>query len=126
MRMNIISTAGLQEITDIINFSHLPESVKKRSIDIFRKLGEVEAGIHGVPIEEVHFHELGALDTIVILWGLSWAWTPWVSRNATLRPLPVGSGTVKTDHGILPVPAPATLQISGPGRSSYYSRSALR
>jgi uncharacterized protein (TIGR00299 family) protein len=102
---------GLQEITDIINFSHLSESVKKRSVAIFRKLGEVEAGIHGVPLDEVHFHELGALDTIIDIVGTILGLESLGITECYSSALPVGSGTVKTEHGILPVPAPATLQI---------------
>jgi uncharacterized protein (TIGR00299 family) protein len=102
---------GLQEITDIINFSQLPESVKKRGIDIFRTLGQAEAGIHGVPIEEVHFHELGALDTIIDIVGTIIGLDALDIQECYSSALPVGSGRVKTEHGILPVPAPATLRI---------------
>jgi uncharacterized protein (TIGR00299 family) protein len=102
---------GLSEIIDIINFSQLPESVKKRSAAIFRTLGEVEAGIHGVPIEEVQFHELGALDTIIDIVGAILGLEALDIEECYSSALPVGSGSVKTDHGILPVPAPATLQI---------------
>ena len=59
------SHCGLTEILSIINSGRVSESVKKKSSRIFRRLGEVEAGMHGVKLEEVHFHELGAIDTIV-------------------------------------------------------------
>jgi pyridinium-3,5-bisthiocarboxylic acid mononucleotide nickel chelatase len=102
---------GLAEILRIIETGKLSERVKKQSSAIFRKLGAVEAGIHGVPLEEVHFHELGAIDTIVDITGTLLALEALKIERVYSSPLAVGSGTVKTAHGILPVPAPATLQI---------------
>jgi hypothetical protein len=102
---------GLSEILNIINTGKISDSVKIKSSEIFRKLGTVEAGIHGVPLEEVHFHELGAIDTIVDIVGTVFAIETLKIEKVYSSPLAVGSGTVKTAHGILPVPAPATLQI---------------
>ena len=102
---------GLAEILNIINNGKIPDSVKTKSSEIFRKLGTVEAGIHGVPLEEVHFHELGAIDTIVDIVGTVLALETLKIEKVYSSPLAVGSGTVKTAHGVLPVPAPATLQI---------------
>ena len=102
---------GLTEILNIINNGKIPVSVKTKSSEIFRKLGTVEAGIHGVPLEEVHFHELGAVDTIVDIVGTVFALETLNIERIYSSPLAVGSGMVKTAHGVLPVPAPATLQI---------------
>jgi hypothetical protein len=102
---------GLSEILNIINTGKITDSVKTKSSEIFRKLGMVEAGIHGVPLEEVHFHELGAIDTIVDIVGTVFALETLKIEKVFSSPLAVGSGTVKTAHGVLPVPAPATLQI---------------
>ena len=102
---------GLTEILNIINNGKIPDSVKTKSSEIFRKLGTVEAGIHGVPLEEVHFHELGAVDTIVDIVGTVFALETLNIERIYSSPLAVGSGMVKTAHGVLPVPAPATLQI---------------
>ena len=102
---------GLSEILNIINTGKISDSVKIKSSEIFRKLGTVEAGIHGVPLEEVHFHELGAIDTIVDIVGTVFAIETLKIEKVYSSPLAVGSGTVKTAHGILPVPAPATVQI---------------
>ena len=102
---------GLSEILNIINTGKIPDSVKTKSSEIFRRLGEVEAGIHNVPVEEVHFHELGAIDTIIDIVGTVFALETLKIERVYSSPLAVGSGTVKTAHGILPVPAPATLQI---------------
>lgn len=102
---------GLIEILQIIEGSDIPNGVKKKSSEIFRKLGTVEAGIHGIPVEEVHFHELGAVDTIVDIVGTLLALEIMGVERVYSSPLAVGTGTVKTAHGVLPVPAPATLQI---------------
>ena len=102
---------GLSEILNIINTGKIPDSVKTKSSEIFRRLGEVEAGIHNIPVEEVHFHELGAVDTIIDIVGTVFALESMKIERVYSSPLAVGSGTVKTAHGILPVPAPATLQI---------------
>ncbi len=102
---------GLSEILSIINNGKISDNVKTTSSRIFRKLGEVEAGIHGVPLEQVHFHELGAVDTIIDIVGTVFALEVLNIGKVYSSPLAVGSGTVRTAHGILPVPAPATLQI---------------
>jgi uncharacterized protein (TIGR00299 family) protein len=102
---------GLTEILKIIDSGTLSENVKTKSSAIFRKLGAVEAGIHGVPLEEAHFHELGAIDTIVDIVGTVLALETLKIEKVYASPMAAGSGTVKTAHGILPVPAPATLQI---------------
>jgi hypothetical protein len=87
--------------------------VKSRAIRAFELLGEAEAAIHGVPVEEVHFHEVGAVDTIVdIVCAAAGAETLGVDRWLA-SPLNVGSGTVVCQHGTLPVPAPATLALLG-------------
>jgi uncharacterized protein (TIGR00299 family) protein len=102
---------GLSDILNIINTAVLSDSVKRKSTEIFRKLGTVEAGIHGVPLEDVHFHELGAIDTIVDIVGTLLGLEVLKIERVCSSPLVTGSGTVRTAHGILPVPAPATLQI---------------
>jgi len=85
--------------------------VKRRATYAFELLGEAEAGIHSIPVEQVHFHEVGAVDTIVdIVCAASGAAALKVERWAAL-PLNVGSGTVQCAHGTLPVPAPATLAL---------------
>jgi uncharacterized protein (TIGR00299 family) protein len=87
--------------------------VKARSIRAFELLGEAEAAIHSIPIEDVHFHEVGAVDTIVdIVCAAAGAESLGVDRWFS-SPLNVGSGTVVCRHGTLPVPAPATLALLG-------------
>lgn len=103
----------LSSILKIIAAAPLSNSVKERSSRAFQMLGEAEAAIHSIPIEKVHFHEVGAVDTIVdIVCTAVGAELLGVDRWLASR-LNVGSGTVKCQHGTLPVPAPATLALLG-------------
>jgi len=104
---------SLSSILEIIRSAPLSESVKQRTMRAFQLLGEAEAAIHSVPVEEVHFHEVGAVDTIVdIVCAAAGAEKLGVERWLS-SPLNVGSGTVECQHGTLPVPAPATLTLLG-------------
>ncbi|MGH9599307.1 MAG: LarC family nickel insertion protein, partial [Terracidiphilus sp.] len=101
----------LSAILKIIRTAPLAEPVKERACRAFQLLGEAEATIHSIPIEKVHFHEVGAVDTIVDI-VCSAAGCAALSVDRWLAsPLNVGSGTVKCQHGTLPVPAPATLAL---------------
>ena len=103
----------LSAILKIIQAAPLSDAVKARATRAFQLLGEAEAGIHSMPIEKVHFHEVGAVDTIVdIVCSAAGAELLNVDRWLA-SPLNVGSGTVKCQHGTLPVPAPATLALLG-------------
>jgi uncharacterized protein (TIGR00299 family) protein len=104
---------SLSTILSIIQAAALSDKVKHRSTRAFQLLGEVEAAIHSIPIEKVHFHEVGAVDTIVdIVCAAAGCEALGVDRWMS-SPLNVGSGTVKCQHGTLPVPAPATLALLG-------------
>ena len=104
---------SLSAILAIIRAAPLAERVKTRSCRAFQLLGEAEAAIHSMPIEKVHFHEVGAVDTIVdIVCAAAGAEALDVDRWLS-SPLNVGSGTVVCEHGTLPVPAPATLALLG-------------
>jgi uncharacterized protein (TIGR00299 family) protein len=104
---------SLSVILEIIRTASLTESVKQRATRAFQLLGEAEAAIHFVPVEKVHFHEVGAVDTIVdIVCAAVGAEALGVDRWIS-SPLNVGSGTVVCQHGTLPVPAPATLALLG-------------
>lgn len=101
----------LSAILAIIRSAALSETVKARAIRAFQLLGEAEAAIHSIPIEKVHFHEVGAVDTIVdIVCAAAGAEMLGVDRWLS-SPLNVGSGTVVCQHGTIPVPAPATLAL---------------
>ena len=102
---------SLAKILSIIAAAPLSDSVKRQASNAFQVLGEAEAAIHSIPVEKVHFHEVGAVDTIVDI-VCSAAGIEWLKVDRWLAsPLNVGSGTVKCAHGILPVPAPATLAL---------------
>lgn len=98
----------LPDIERIINNSTLTEPQKKLAKRIFRRLGEAEARVHGVPIEKVHFHEVGALDSIADIVGTAIALDLLAPDQITSRSVPPGSGTVNCAHGPMPIPAPAT------------------
>jgi hypothetical protein len=103
----------LSSILAIIRSAPLTETVKARSIRAFELLGHAEAAIHSIPVEKVHFHEVGAVDTIVdIVCGAAGCEALGVDRWLA-SPLNVGSGTVVCQHGTLPVPTPATLALLG-------------
>jgi pyridinium-3,5-bisthiocarboxylic acid mononucleotide nickel chelatase len=104
-------TRGLAEIRDLIQGSTLPESVKERATRLFLRLGEAEAKAHGMPIERVHFHEVGAIDSIVDLVGAAAAFEHLAPERLTCGPVNVGGGRVKIAHGEVPVPAPATAEL---------------
>ena len=101
----------LGEIVRLIEGSALDAEVKARSVALFRRLGEAEAAVHGTTVEKVHFHEVGAVDSIVdivgAVWGLRWLG---VDRFAA-SPINVGGGSVKISHGVYPVPPPATARL---------------
>jgi pyridinium-3,5-bisthiocarboxylic acid mononucleotide nickel chelatase len=104
---------SLSGILSIIDAAPLNAQVKQRSRRAFQLLGEVEAAIHSIPIEKVHFHEVGAVDTIVDIVCAAAGCETLVIDRWMASPLNVGSGTVKCAHGTLPVPAPATLALLG-------------
>lgn len=101
----------LADIVAIIEAADLPEAVSSGAKAVFERLAEVEASAHGTGPEEVHFHELGGTDTIVDVVGvLSGLYALGLDRLAA-TPVAMGSGTVETAHGRLPVPAPATIKL---------------
>ncbi|MBN1825609.1 MAG: nickel pincer cofactor biosynthesis protein LarC [Candidatus Eisenbacteria bacterium] len=105
------SHRGLPEIEDAIRAADLPEAVREGAIAVFRLLGGAEAKVHRMPIERVHFHEVGAIDAIVdIVGAVTGLWLLGVERVFASAPV-TGTGTVRAAHGELPVPAPATLEI---------------
>jgi len=102
---------GLKEITEIIKSSKISENAKKYAIDVFKIIGEAEAKVHGISIEKVHFHEVGAVDSIVDIVSAGILMDYLKPEKVVSSPLALGCGFVKTDHGLLPVPAPATVEI---------------
>jgi pyridinium-3,5-bisthiocarboxylic acid mononucleotide nickel chelatase len=98
-----------KEILRIIERSSVEAEVKEKSKEIFKRIASVEAKIHQTPMEEVHFHELGGLDSIVDIVGSVWGIRQLGIEKIHVSKVNVGGGFVKCEHGILPVPAPATL-----------------
>jgi uncharacterized protein (TIGR00299 family) protein len=99
------------EMHKTITDSSLPKGVKELSLKILHKLAEVEAAIHGVKVDEVHFHEIGGIDTIVDAVGAALGVSHFGWKAIVCSPLPMGKGFVETAHGRLPLPAPATVAL---------------
>jgi uncharacterized protein (TIGR00299 family) protein len=102
---------SLGAILDIIGKSALPTGVQQRASSIFRNLGVAEAAVHDVPLEKIHFHEVGAVDAIVDIVGACIGFAALGIESFACSPLNVGGGTAKMAHGVLPVPAPATARL---------------
>lgn len=102
---------GFSEIQSLISNSDLPAVVKERSITCFRLLAEAEAAVHNVPVERIHFHEVGAVDAILDIVGAMWCCEYLGIGRFSVSEVVVGSGTVRAAHGELPVPAPATALL---------------
>lgn len=102
---------NLFDIQDIIKRSGLAPQVKERSIQVFSRLANAEAKVHGVSIEHVHFHEVGAVDAIIDVVGAVAGLEALDIQRISCSPLHVGGGIVQCDHGALPVPAPATTEL---------------
>ena len=98
-------------ILKMIDAAQLPDRVKQNSAAVFQRLGEAESAIHRQPIEKVHFHEVGAVDSIADIVGACLAFHLLGVETITCSAINVGSGTVNTEHGVLPVPAPATASL---------------
>jgi len=102
----------LQDILAIVDRSGLAAGVKERAASVFRVIAEAEAKVHGTTVEKVHFHEVGALDSIVDIVGTAVCLEKFGVRRVYSSPVKLGSGgTVRTQHGTMPVPAPATAEI---------------
>ncbi len=101
----------LSDIRGIIESASIPSRVAHRAITIFQRLAAAEAQVHGCPVEKVHFHEVGALDAIVDIVGAMLGLDALGVERVVCSPIPTGTGTVTCAHGVLPVPAPATLNL---------------
>lgn len=102
---------NLDAVQEVIGKSDLPAEVIEQSLEVFRRLGEAEARIHGVSVDEVHFHEVGAVDTLLDIVGFCCAVHRLGLEKLYASALRVGKGTVRIEHGLVPVPAPATLAL---------------
>src|SRR6266849_5890105 len=112
--VDVVETRSHRHLPDILKMiaaATLPDRVKENASAVFQRLGEAEAQVHQVPIEKVHFHEVGAADSIIDIVGACLAMDLLGVDMLVSSPLNLGSGTVKTEHGLLPVPAPATSAL---------------
>lgn len=101
----------LSDIVELINGAHIEDGAKKIARGIFQLIGEAESRVHDIPIEKIHFHEISGVDSIIDIVGTAVLLDRLKVTNTYCDPICVGFGTVKTQHGLLPVPAPATAQL---------------
>jgi len=99
------------DIRHLLEQSNLTDTVKKMSISVFSALAAAEGKVHNVPADKVHFHEVGAVDSIVDITGCCLALEMLGIQGISVSPLPSGQGTFKCRHGIYPIPAPATVEL---------------
>jgi uncharacterized protein (TIGR00299 family) protein len=101
----------LKDILSIIKKSRLSNKVKALSSKIFKRLAEGEAKVHGLPVNKIHFHEVGAVDAIIDIVGTAIGLEKLGMRRVFCSPIPHGKGKIKHAHGLLPIPAPATVEL---------------
>jgi uncharacterized protein (TIGR00299 family) protein len=101
----------LPDIEEILARGQLTDRQRELALRIFRKLAVAEAAVHGMPLEKVHFHEVGALDSIADIVGAAIGFDLLGAERVTSRSVPTGSGMVKCAHGLMPIPAPATAEL---------------
>lgn len=116
----------LPEIEALIEGADLPPQASRWSLAVFRRLAQAEAAVHGIPPEQVHFHEVGATDALVDIVGTCLG-LDWLGIDALVcSALPTGGGTVRCEHGLLPVPAPAVLRLMASAQIPVYSNGIER
>ena len=106
-----IKTRFLPEIIEIIGKCEATDQVKNRACNVFHRLAVAEATVHGVGVDEVHFHEVGAVDAIIDILGACWCMEELKVTTVTADSLKTGRGWVKCAHGLMPIPAPATAEL---------------
>ncbi len=100
-----------KDIVKMIEAAGFSDRVKETSLKIFKKIGEAEGRIHNMPLEKVHFHEVGAVDSIIDIVGAAILLEQLEIDIIKSSQVPVGNGKIRIDHGVYPVPAPATLEM---------------
>jgi len=102
---------NLTLVRELLESSELTPKVMSSSLQVFQRLAQAEAQVHGTTVDQVHFHEVGAVDTLVDIVGFCWAMERLKIDAVHASALPLGRGSIRTEHGLLPVPAPATLAL---------------
>ena len=110
-KLKVQSSKKWRDIERIIKNSSLPKDIKQKGLHIFKRLFEVEAKVHGERFDRVHLHELGAVDCIIDIFGALIGIDILGIKEVYSSPVNLGRGTIKTEHGTLPVPAPATAEL---------------
>ncbi len=103
--------SGLHDIEHILSHTNIPEKVKEDVLSVYKLIGEAESDAHGVPVDQIHFHEVGTMDAIADIAAVCMLMNELSPDQVVVSPVHVGSGQVKCAHGVLPVPAPATAFI---------------
>src|SRR5438105_6008926 len=101
----------LPQVEEILSRGKLTPKQRELALRIFRRLAEAEAAAHGMPLEKVHFHEVGALDSIADIVGAAIGLDLLGAERFSSRSVPTGSGMVKCAHGMMPIPAPGTAEL---------------
>src|SRR5437867_2924612 len=101
----------LPDVEEILNRGSLTPRQRELALRIFRRLAEAEAAVHGMPLEKVHFHEVGGLDSIADIAGAAVALDLLGAEQVSSRSVPTGTGMVRCAHGLMPVPAPGTAEL---------------
>lgn len=102
---------SFRTIVALVQDSPLPAAVQQTALRIFTLLAEAESRVHGIPVEAVHFHEVGAVDSIIDIVGVAFGLHTLGVETVYVSPLPLGKGVVPSRHGPLPIPAPATVEL---------------
>lgn len=102
---------GLKEIETIILSSDVSDFVKEKSLEVFRDIAQAEANVHQMPVEEIHFHEVGATDSIIDIMSFFILWETLDIDAVYSTAVTEGSGTITVAHGVMPVPVPAVMQL---------------
>ena len=105
-------TRGLPEVIRVLEAGRLPARALDRARRVFERLAAAEAHCHGIPVERVHFHEVGALDAVLDVAGVAVALELLDVDEVTYSPLGVGTGAIGSAHGTIPVPVPAVLELT--------------
>ncbi|HPC82460.1 MAG TPA: nickel pincer cofactor biosynthesis protein LarC [Thermoanaerobaculaceae bacterium] len=101
----------LADVQEVLSAARIPQGVRERAVAAFECLFEAEAEVHGIPVEQTHLHELAAVDAVIDIVGVCAAVELLGADRLACGPVPVGSGTVQTAHGLLPVPPPAVSRL---------------
>ena len=106
-----VTERHLVEILALIDSSSLPDFIKTQAVQIFQRLGQIEADIHGVEVDKVHLHELGGIDTIIDVSGALLGLHLLQIEQVFCSPFPIGRGFIRGAHGLIPLPSPATTAL---------------